>query len=338
MRKFFNNFNNHQKHKFQSKNNFEFLKFKLQSLLSPRPNTKKPYIFPTALGFSYGIFVIIFIIISVNNKNGLLFLFAFILFAFGFQAMLLTHTNIENIEIDILPLPIFFAQEPNAIHFKVFNNSSKTHYTLLFQLKHHLNEILSLSPSNLPKLDAIQPHTSQNLQIEITFKNPGIQSLPLLQMSSQFPFGFLQTWKKFSLTGPIQIFQPRINFLNLNTHSKNPKSLNDFIEFETIYKWQPGSEIKYVHWPMTLQQNKLYLKKFLHNNEQQPDIILEWSALSELSLDHKKSQLNYWIMYYYENHFLIKVCLPQKTLTINRNHLNEVYSALVQIDQVTDES
>lgn len=308
------------------KNYFKNINFRIK----PPPNNQKPYILPTALGFSYGALILLIIIISLNNKNNLIFLFSFFLFSIGVTITLTTHKNLEKIKIFFREHNLIFQNEKTKLQFQIENYAKYDVYYIKMYFTANKNS------TNL--IQQLPAQSSKVLSIENTFEHYGTYQLPEITIESTFPVHFLRVWKYISIDQILFIFPQKINYLNLNivdflnsfeikrqllrTHPLHSSEDSEFLYAE---KNEFPTNIRNINWKIYAKTDELYSNIYSQSSQVQPSILIDWSVTDALeNFDQKISQLSYIIFQLIDRQKKITVQFPEKTFNINRSDYAEI--------------
>lgn len=314
------------------------IKQSLLRLSRASAHAKKPFIFPTALGVSYGVLVLVFIFMSVNNKNNLIFLFSFFLFSMGLVTTLKANANLEKIDIDLVSHPLFFKNEKALIKYKIINQSKKPCYEI--RIRTFIDADTSSATSadiQIIHIPELKPFASQIIQIEVIPLSTGLLAWPHLILESYFPMQFVRTWKITQAQKEILVYPEKINYFGLekplqNSNSKIRKTMTSSSEDKEFAYSTEAHEItsdQKINWKLYAKTDHLYVNQFDHPLNEDHFYEIDFNHTKSLNdIDKQKSQFTYWVDYLYQNNFNFSARLGSFKINIEKHQEIKVISLL----------
>lgn len=287
-----------------------------------RLSANKTYIAPTLYGAAFAAICILLLGIAFASTNNAVYFLCFLLSALGIQSLLTTNKNIESLEILRIEVADFFADETGFIRVFLQNPGSEDLHGIS----------LETTPDQQKLLPLLRSKERKELQLLLTTYTAGIHDLPPLKATSDFPFYFTRSWKKYKSMGTFAVFparrgQPEFSAQAFaDTHLKSPNQ----DEFKNHREYQNSDSPSRIDWKASARTNHLLVKEY--DPYTTTKVTLRWEDCPQSSVEEKKSQMSLWIDLAEKKNFEYAVILPEQRLDFDKGpqHHHQCLRALLR--------
>ena len=218
---------------------------------------RRIYILPTKEGYYFAITIILMMLTAINFSNNLIYIFTFFLMGVAFVSMFYTQFNLLGIKIHCQHSKPVFCGEEMSVPIVVEQTMNKNKQLMAIQIqieetKHQINYL----------------DTSQSCTFSLTTKQRGYIKIPMITISSTFPFGLFRAWSLVKLSSKNIVYPQALAYdadmlgqSNNQNQSEGTQKGND--EFFGLSQYIQGSSLKKVHWKMVAKEQGMYLKDFV---------------------------------------------------------------------------
>lgn len=256
---------------------------------------KKPriYILPTRLGAVFIAGSAVMILAGASYQNNLVNLLAFFMLSLIFVAMVETHSNLKNIELDSVEIENGYAGQEFLATVVIRNNGRAPRFNIEATLR---KQTLHSRYENVHPL-----LRDSFLKLRASYQAPsrGRHRVKSVEIASIFPLGLFRAWMVIPIDLNFLIYPAPLGERPLpneslgealNTHSK---VLNAGDDFHGHRAFQSGDSYKRVDWKARARGRPLLIKEF---NEGEPTAsLVDWYALPQIDPELRLSQLTQWI-------------------------------------------
>jgi len=276
---------------------------------------KRIFILPTKQGLLFALTLLVMLMAAINFSNSLIYLITFFLSSLAVLSMLSTQKNLLGLtfyttaatpvycgETAYIPLHIYDKNNQNS------QNSSNPHYAIRINTD-NFSQTLDSSDYSEP------------VNIPVLSSKRGYIQLPVIVVSSVFPFGLFYAWSNIQLKTqslaypkPLKYQLPdNLTSIQSNNEGKNSQGNSDF---HGLDKYSPGESLKQVHWKAYAKGQGLYIKRY-SGSDSNNFYWLEWNKFNQLGSEERLSILTYLITEAEKKGDHFGLLLPQKTLAID---------------------
>lgn len=268
-----------------------------------REKHQKTYIMPTSYGVAFGCICILLFGIGFASANNAVYFLCFFMTALGSQSLIVTNRNIEKLKILQLAIEDFFADEVGVVRLLVHNTTQEDMENILFEIGPEGNFLLE-------KLRA-----GERREIQVPFKSAdGIQKVPTLKVSSQFPYYFSRSWKKYYHEVKAFVYPARNGSAQFAraAHTQRFQESQSLDDFKGHREYQKSDSPRSIDWRVTARVQKLMTKEF--DPQSSRKLTLRWEDCPQTSDQEKKSQLSLWVDLAEKNNMEYALDLPHRQL------------------------
>ena len=274
---------------------------------------EKIIIYPNLSGFILGAFVFFCFLISVFYENNFALLISIIIFFIFFISIIISNQNLTNIDYVSSNELLIEANRESSIQLNIFNNSQIQKLNIDFYIDKQFKGNFEL------KLN--------NNSINLNFFKQTRGSIPIndLHLKSDFPFGIINTIRKFKLKNNIYVYpKPKKQNLELLAKFNLDNSLQNQEEFDGIDQYKIGDNLSKIAWKQSIGKNKKYIKSFKSNHSEQK--ILDLNEYPNIDFEELLSTVTFIFL----EHFKLKqeISLKHKDqlfkLTTEKPSLNKI--------------
>ena len=281
---------------------------------------EKIIIYPNLSGFILGAFVFFCFLISVFYENNFALLISIIIFFIFFISIIISNQNLTNIDYVSSNELLIEANRESSIQLNIFNNSQIQKLNIDFYIDKQFKGNFDLELNNN--------------SINLNFFKQTRGSIPIndLQLKSDFPFGIINTIRKFKLKNNIYVYpRPKKQNLELLAKFNLDNSLQNQEEFDGIDQYKIGDNLSKIAWKQSIGKNKKYIKSFKSNHSEQK--ILDLDEYPNIDFEELLSSVTFIFL----EHFKLKqeISLKHKDqlfkLTTEKSSLNKILRYLSHV-------
>lgn len=286
-----------------------------------REKNEKTYIMPTVYGVAFGAVCLLLFGIGFASTNNAVYFLCFLMVALGSQSLILTNRMTEKIKITQVTTEDFFADEVGRVRFGLHNPTPE-------DLQ---NMQLSFAKDSVVEVERLRGGDRRDIGIPYSVKEPGVYKIPALRISSDYPYHFSRSWKKYFVDASVWVYPARrgsSQFAIAAYSSRNNESQN-LDEFKGHREYQTSDSPRSIDWKVTARVQQVMVKEY--DPQTSRKLTLRWEDCAQTSEADKKSQLSLWIDLAEKNGFEYALELPSRQLTYGHGpqHRTECLRSLV---------
>ena len=280
---------------------------------------KNLYIFPSLKGFQIAVLIFFCFAVAIFYQNNFALLLSIILFFIYFISILISYQNLLNMNLSINNR-LYPAKKIVQLNYQIEEKQNKERLNVNFKIdKEKINKDI------LKKTIVSFKHK---------FEKRGITKSPILNISSQFPFGVINTFAKVSFGESLTIFPEPIkpsNEIFNQLYELNTDEGFDY-EFDKIEENRENTNLSKISWKHSSIRKKLYEKKFKFSNNLQ-HVTIDLQKLKSDSFEKKLSYATYLIEYFYKlrKPFLLKNEDFLSPIACSLEHRNKLLTYLANV-------
>ena len=286
---------------------------------------KQLYILPTRVGWYYALILLALFGIAVKFDNQSAFMMLFILVSVGLIAMVYTHNNVVNLQMDSHPSKSVFLGQSALFPITLSNQSAKPRHAVW---------LIAGGFHQLTQLDAGQ---NQTIELKLPTVQRGYLSCEPVNLSSLYPIGVFFCWTKRFVPNERCLVYPQpldlVAFPEDGTQQgKEQQSANVLQgaeDYAGMKAYQDGDRMRDIHWPSLAKTNKLVSIQYENNSN--ASVNLSWFTLpASLGVEDRLSQLCYWVIEAEQNGQSYQLEMPNQTIEFDKGlvHYHECLRAL----------
>lgn len=293
------------------------------ALLAPR----QIYILPTRWGILYAIMLILLLMGSINYSISLGYYVTFLLASLGNMVMLQTWRNLVHIQITMLATETastdsVFAGSIMQVPIQLTDSKTRARYAIAAQFE-----------GNATNYADIENNASCQLVIPLQTQQRGWQTLPRIQLYTEFPMALFHAWAYVDISQQLLVYPkpsendvlpPITNDAEMAGNSHIARGDEDFDGHKT---YQMGDAPSRVDWKASSRGIGMLSKQYSGNGTS--TVCLDWAA-TEGQFEARISQLARWVVNAHAERQRYNLILPNFTLATNHGetHYHEALRAL----------
>lgn len=215
-------------------------------------NQRNIYVLPTGAAlFLLGTLAIL-LIASINYQANLGFLLTFMLAGCAFMSVLVGHSSLRGLSLELAPPAAVFAGTPARLVCQLSHHDRKPHLGLWLDLKSAPHARVDRS-----QLHAVMPESTETIEVLAPALPRGIHPCPPLRLQTLYPLGVFRVWA---------LWQPRSVLTVYPAPEDNPPALPlsyapaqagasaaqaQSFELEGLRSYQRGDPLKTIVWKKT---------------------------------------------------------------------------------------
>jgi len=289
-------------------------------------SNNKIYILPTKAGLFFALILFLMLITAINFNNSLIYLLTFFLASLAISSMFYTQKSLLGLSFQAgIASPVFCDQLSQI----PLNISFAPNYQPLPACINIKLENFSLT------IDILEQQEAVILPIKTQMR--GYVKIPIITISSIFPFGLFNAWSNIKLSNQSIVYPLAIKSdyavkltstgANLGKQNSNNKGMEDFSGLD---KFVPGQSLKQVHWKAYAKQQGMYIKNFSGSSISDR----YWFEIEmfepSISLEQRLKYLTYFIIQADKNGDSYGLKLGNQSIAINNgsSHQHQCLKAL----------
>lgn len=269
---------------------------------------------PTLYGVAFGTVCLLLFGIGFASTNNAVYFLCFFMVALGSQSLVTTNRTTEKVKITSVVADDFFADETGAIRLGLQNPSDED-----------LRGVqLSFSASSLVEVDRVRAGERRDVLVPYSQTEAGVYHLPQLRISSDFPYHFSRSWKKYHTDVSLHVYPARRGSSQFAVGAfvaRNAETLN-LDDFKGHREYQNTDSPRSIDWRVTARVQKIMVKEY--DPQTSRKITLRWEDCAQTSDADRKSQLSLWIDLAEKNNFDYAVELPWRQIPSSRGPQHKI--------------
>jgi uncharacterized protein (DUF58 family) len=282
-------------------------------------SNNKIYILPTKAGLFFALILFLMLITAINFSNSLIYLLTFFLASLAISSMFFTQKSLLGLSFQAGVASPVYCQQISQVP---LNISYAPNYQSLPSCLTIKLENFTLTIDSLEQQEAIM--------LPIKTLKRGYVKIPLITISSIFPFGLFNAWSNIKLSNQSVVYPLPIisdDFVKLaqkSVHSGKQNSSNKGMEdFIGLDKYVAGQSLKQVHWKAYAKQQGMYIKKF-SGGSLSDRYWFDFEMFEPFStLEQRLSYLTYFILQADKNGDSYGLKIPKHTIAINNGSIHK---------------
>lgn len=285
-------------------------------------NPRQIYILPTRWGILYAIMLLLLLVGSINYSISLGYYVTFLLTSLGNMVMLQTWRNLVHLQISTLPAEHVFASSVTQVPIQLTDTKKRFRYAIAAKFD-----------GNATAYTDIASNGSGHLSIALQTQQRGWQTLPRIQLHTEFPMALLHAWAYVDNPQQILVYPkpsdnnvlpPVANDAQMGGNSHTARGDEDFDGHKT---YQVGDAASRVDWKASSRGIGMFSKQYSGNGS--AILLLDWAA-TEGEFEARISQLTRWVVDAHAAQQHYGLTLPNITLAPNNGeaHYHQALSAL----------
>jgi uncharacterized protein (DUF58 family) len=278
-----------------------------------REKHQKTYIMPTAYGVAFGFICILLLGIGFASANNAVYFLCFFMVALGSQSLILTNRNIEKLKVLQVSIEDFFADEVGTVRALVHNSTQDDMENVLFEV----------SPDGNLLIDKLKAGERREILIPFKIPQEGIHQVAGLKISSEFPYHFSRSWKKFYHEVKAYVYPARTGSSQfaLSAHTQRIQESQSLDDFKGHRDYQKSDSPRSIDWRVTARVQKIMTKEF--DPQSSRKLTLRWEDCPQTSEAEKKSQISLWVDLAEKNNMEYALDLPTRRLSYGQGPLHK---------------
>ena len=287
---------------------------------------KRLFIFPSRVGFSFGLCLFVMLIAAINYQNNMSYALTFLLSTLFIIAVLHTFANLSGLTIHAVHAQSAFPGHQSEFEILIEKTKPREHFSLHVQWPQSTTAVVNLLQEDSVRLSLHTPVGKRG------WFNPG-----RLLVESTYPLGLLRCWTWIDLDLHALVYPRPIPcgpLPGLATDEPDGSAVpivgND--DFYGFRDYQVGDSLKQVHWKGLAKGQSLQSKQYGAYAER--SVWLEWEALPGLGTELRLSHLCYWALQYEAQNIEYGLRLPGVVIApdVGGKHRDNILRALALYD------
>lgn len=293
------------------------------------------YVWPTAVAAFLAAMLIIFLIASINYQANLGFLLCFMLAACAFMSLLVGHSVLRGLRLQLqAPAPIF-AGEAAKLVCQLSHADKRPHIGVVL-----LAQNTPLDDNATHSL-TVEPNALETIAISTQPLMRGIHACPTITITTRFPLGIFRIWS---------LWKPQSNLLVYPKPEQSPPAFpigyepdnatgnaarSQSSEFDGFRSYQRGDPLKTIAWKKTATAMATGTGEWVRRDPVALNETRMWLDYQATQLGEKEaalSRLCAWVLKANEQGLHYGLRLPNQTIAPDTGvqHLQKCLRAMAQ--------
>jgi len=285
-------------------------------------NQKRIFIFPSRVGFFFGLCLMVMLIAAINYQNNMSFALTFLLANLFIVAVLHTFANLSGLTIHAVHAQSAFPGHQSEFEILIEKTKSRPHFSLYLKWPESNEAVISL----------VDEH-SMRVSLHTAVGKRGWFSPGRLLLESTYPLGLLRCWTWIDLDLHALVYPrpiPHGPMTGLATDIPDGTAIpivgND--DFYGFRDYQLGDSLRQVHWKGLAKGQSLQSKQY--GAYADSSVWLDYDAFTGLGQELRLSHLCYWVLEYEANNIEYGLRIPGVIIApdVGAKHREKVLKAL----------
>jgi len=283
---------------------------------------KRLFIFPSRVGFFFGLCLLVMLIAAINYQNNMSFALTFLLATLFIIAVLHTFANLSGLTIHAVHAQATFPGHQSEFEILIEKTKPREHFSLSVHWPDSSEVVVNLVEDNSERLSLHTPVGQRG------WYNPG-----RLLIESTYPLGLLRCWTWIDLDLHALVYPnpvPCGPLPGLATDEPDGSAIpivgND--DFYGFRDYRAGDSLKQVHWKGLAKGQNLQSKQY--GAYADASVWLDWEALPGQGMELRLSHLCYWALQYESRNIEYGLRLPGVVIApdVGGKHREKILTAL----------
>ena len=290
---------------------------------------KRIFIFPSRVGFSFSVVLLLMLITAINYQNNMSFALTFLLATLFIVAVLHTFANLSGLSIHAVRAQAAFPRQQSEFEILVERSRKREHFALYVKWPGSAESVINLVEEDFAQVRLHAPVGTRG------WHHPG-----RLSISSTYPLGLLRCWSSIDLDLKALVYPEPVAFEDLPglaTDTPDGASVpvlgsDDFYGFRD---YRRGDSLRQVHWKGLAKGQGLQSKQYGAYADR--SVWLDWAMFPGLGVEQRLSHLCYWALQFESKNEEYGLRLPGVSIEpgVGEKHRDRVLKelALYNIDE-----
>ena len=253
---------------------------------------KRIFIFPSRVGFFFGLCLLVMLITGINYQNNMTFALTFLLATLFVVGVLHTFANLSGLKV-------------HAVHGSAAFPGQQTEFEILIERSDERNYVAlrTLWPGSTESVSNLIDRDSVRVKLHTAVGERGWYSPGRLLLESTYPLGLLRCWTWLDLDLHALVYpRPLASepLTGMATDQPDGASVpidgND--DFSGFRNYRRGDSLKQVYWKGLAKGQRLQSKQFTAYADR--SVWLDWEMFPGLGIEQRLSHLCYWALEFEE--------------------------------------
>jgi uncharacterized protein (DUF58 family) len=249
-------------------------------------NRRRIYILPTRMGLMLGLVLVAMLIAGLNYNSNLGLAFGFLMASVALVTMHHCNRNLLGLQVDATPEADAFAGGEARFEFALKNTSNVDRRDI---------EVRCLDAGGICSVFA---GSSDSVSVAVPVPRRGIVRIAQFELRTRYPFGWFHAWTyvQGSLTAYVAPAPRGDRTLPAvaGAGSGSRSEARGDEDFAGLRAYQPGVPLKHMAWKVLARGGEAAVRSYT-SLASLPEW-LEWSALEDLDIETRLSQLCLWVL------------------------------------------
>ena len=249
---------------------------------------KRIFIFPSRVGFFFGLSLTVMLLLSVNYQNNMGYAVTFLLATLFVIAILHTYANLSGLTIHALRARPAFPGQHSEFELMIERGKRRDHFALHLQWPRSTEGLVNLIAED-----------SVRVQLHQAVGERGWYSPGRLLLESTYPLGLLRCWTWIDLDLHAMVYPRPLGcpeLPGLATDKPDGASVpvpgsDDFYGFR---EYRQGDSMRAIHWKGLAKGQSVQSKQYGAYADR--SVWLDWDMFPGVGVEQRLSHLCYWVL------------------------------------------
>jgi uncharacterized protein (DUF58 family) len=249
---------------------------------------KRIFIFPSRVGFFFGLTLVLMLLLSINYQNNMGYAVTFLLATLFVIAVLHTYANLSGLTIHALRARPAFPGQQSEFDVMLERGKRRDHFALHLQWPDSTEGLVNLLDD-----DAVQVKLYQAVG-ERGWYSPG-----RLLLESTYPLGLLRCWTwidldLYAMVYPRPLASPELPGLATDKPDGASVPVPGSDDFYGFRDYRQGDSMRQIHWKGLAKGQAVQSKQYAAYADR--SVWLDWEMFPGLGTEQRLSHLCYWVL------------------------------------------
>jgi uncharacterized protein (DUF58 family) len=251
-------------------------------------NQKRIFIFPSRVGFFFGLCLMVMLITAINYQNNMSYALTFILATLFVVAVLHTYANLSGITIHAVAARAGFPGQQSEFELLIRRERQRAHFALRFTWPESTEETINLDSTD-----------RQRIQLHLPLLARGWQHPGRLLVETHYPLGLLRCWSWIDLDIRALVYPTPLACAEpAGLASGSPDGVSEPVvgddDFFGFRDYRIGDSLRQVHWKGLARGQSLQTKHYTAYADR--SVWLDWEQFANSGVEQRLSSLCYWAL------------------------------------------
>jgi uncharacterized protein (DUF58 family) len=296
------------------------------------------FIFPSLLGASYLLLILILWLLGTNYNNNLILALAYLMVSIALISIFHTFVNMRGLQVSAAPVPPVYCGDDAYVELVFERQNTKVQQGVSVSWQFFNIDRQSKNDEVVEEVLDWRNKTQTRVVLATKTHYRGRHQPARLRIKSYYPLGLLKCWSDIAIEAAVIVYPRPVEYKQTKSDSEiaqsqmQSKKINTAIvveqEFQGLKNYNEGEAMTHIAWKQYARSGVLYKKDYFTSGSQSTD--LDWQHYQGVETEKRLQHLVYQAQQLNANAISFRLVLPDLVIDAGNSdkHLQQVLTAL----------